>query len=81
MSLAETLTTNIITLIDQSLNVVTWDNLRAHITNSSPTHPGHSARRLGVSLLLSFGISLPLGCDPQLNPENGGMVNAGATQG
>ena len=47
-----------------------WDNLRAHIANSSPTNPGHSARRLGASLLLSFGISLPLGCDPQFNPEN-----------
>ena len=50
---------------------MTWDNLRAHIANSSPTNSGHSARRLGASLLLSVGISLPLGCDPQFNPKNG----------
>lgn len=58
-------------MVDQSPNVVTWDNLRAHLTNSSPTHSGHSARRRSASLLLSFGISLPLGFDPQLSPENG----------
>jgi hypothetical protein len=50
---------------------VTWDNLRAYLTNSSPTHSGHSARRRSASLLLSFGISLPLGFDPRLSPENG----------
>ena len=50
---------------------MTWDNLRAHLANSSPTNSGHSARRLSASLLLSFGISLPLGFDPQFNPENG----------
>ena len=50
---------------------MTWDNLRAYLTNSSPTHSGHSARRRSASLLLSFGISLPLGFDPRLSPENG----------
>ena len=50
---------------------MTWDNLRAHLANSSPTNSGHSARRLSASLLLSFGISLPLGFDPQFNSENG----------
>ncbi|MGZ9271531.1 MAG: hypothetical protein ACXW6T_20595 [Candidatus Binatia bacterium] len=56
-------------MVNQSLNVVTWDNLRAHSTNSSPSKSGQSARRLSASLLLSFGISLPLGFDPRLNPE------------
>lgn len=50
---------------------MTWDNLRAHLANSSRTNSGHSARRLSASLLLSFGISLPLEFDPQFNPENG----------
>lgn len=50
---------------------MTWDNLRAQKANSSPSNSGPSARRLGASLLLSYGISLLLGCDPQSNPENG----------
>ena len=58
-------------MVDQSLNVVTWDNLRTQKANFSPINHGPSARRLGASLLLSFGISLPLECDPQSNPENG----------
>ncbi len=48
---------------------MTWDNLRAHSTTSSPTKSGYTARRLSASLLLSFGISLPLGFDPRLKPE------------
>ena len=54
----------------QSLNVVTWDNLRAHLADSSPTNSGHSARRVSASLLLSFGISLTLWFEPLFNPEN-----------
>lgn len=50
---------------------MTWNNLHAHRANSSPSDSSPSARRLGASLLLSFGISLPLGCDPQSNLENG----------
>ncbi len=45
--------------------------MRAHLANSSPTNSGPSARRLSACLLLSFGISLPLGFDPQFNSENG----------
>ncbi|MGZ9125754.1 MAG: hypothetical protein ACXW48_22205 [Candidatus Binatia bacterium] len=56
-------------MVNQSLNVVTWDNLRAHSTNSSPRKSGQSAPRLSASLLLSFAIYLPLGFDSRLNPE------------
>jgi len=57
--------------VNQSLDVVFWDNLPVNLRNSSPTNSGLSARRLSASLLLSFGISLPLGFYPQFNPENG----------
>ncbi|HYJ17517.1 MAG TPA: hypothetical protein VE170_18620, partial [Candidatus Limnocylindria bacterium] len=50
---------------------MTWNNLRTNRANSPPSNSGFSARRLSASLLLSFAISLPLGCDPQSNLENG----------
>jgi len=57
--------------VNQLLYVLSWDNLRAHLTNSSPINSGHSARQLSASLLLSFGISLPLSFVTAFNPENG----------
>jgi hypothetical protein len=58
-------------VVNQSLNVVFWDKLPVNLRNSSASNSGLSAWRLSASLLLSFGISLPLGFDPQFNPANG----------
>ncbi len=59
---------------------MTWDNLRAHLTNSSPINSGLSFRRLNASLLLSFCISLPLSFAPQINPGIGAEGKGAASQ-
>ena len=66
--------------VNQSLTVVSWDNLPANFRNSSPPYSGLSSRRLSASLLLSFCISLPLSFGPQINPGIGAQGKGVASQ-
>jgi len=66
--------------VNQLLNILSWDNLRAHLTSSSAINSGHAARRRSASLLLSFCISPPPSFAAQINPGIGAEGKRAASQ-